>query len=268
MAGEPKHSNQLEQFMLLAKNTKGPALIALIKQLLEAPGVYVFGEFLELPCIQEMSKGPNEGYCQLLNMFAYGTYHDYKAFKDTLPPLTETQKNKLRHLTIVNLAANMQVIPYSVLLKDLEVGSVRELEDLVIEAVYADVIRGKLDQCRQQLEVDACIGRDIRSQGMGHIASILAQWCSGCESISASIEQEVSRVSHCRESHLKALQHIETEVGNIRRMMSATTSTSTQDMDPLGEQEGEGAMAGSGAERRQTPLQMISKAKSLNNQRH
>ncbi|CAB1317122.1 unnamed protein product [Coregonus sp. 'balchen'] len=251
MSGEPKHINQLEPFMLLAKNAKGPALIALINQLLEAPGVYVFGEFLELPCIQELSKGPNEGYCQLLNMFAYGTYHDYKAFKDTLPPLTETQKNKLRHLTIVNLAANTQVIPYSTLLKDLEVGSVRELEDLVIEAVYADVIRGKLDQCRQQLEVDACIGRDIRSQGMGRISSILAHWCSGCESISASIEEEVGRVSQCRESHLKTLQHIEAE-----------------DMDPLGEQEREGALAGSGAERRQTPLQMISKAKSLNNQRH
>lgn len=55
MAGEPKHSNQLEQFMLLAKNTKGPALIALIKQLLEAPGVYLFGEFLGLPCIQEVT---------------------------------------------------------------------------------------------------------------------------------------------------------------------------------------------------------------------
>lgn len=36
--------------------------------------------------------------------------------------------------------------------------------------------------------------------------------CSDCESMSASIEQEVGRVSHCRESHLKALQHIETEV--------------------------------------------------------
>ncbi|KAJ8011587.1 hypothetical protein DPEC_G00059800 [Dallia pectoralis] len=266
MAGEPKHSNQLEQFILLAKTAKGPALITIINQLLEAPGVYVFGEFLELPCIQELFKGPNEGYSQVLNMFAYGTYQDYKVFRDTLPPLTETQKNKLRHLTIVNLAANVQVIPYSLLLRDLEVDSVRQLEDLVIEAVYANVIRCKLDQCKQQLEVDACIGRDVRSEGMCHIASVLALWCSGCESVSASIEQEVGRVSQCREKHLQSLHQLETEVGNITRMV--LTSTSSQEMDPLGvgEQEGEGTVAR--AERRHTSLPIISKAKTFTNQRH
>ncbi|XP_019898142.2 COP9 signalosome complex subunit 7b isoform X2 [Esox lucius] len=262
MAGEANHSNQLEQFMLLAKKAKGPALIALINQLLEAPGVYVFGEFLELPCIQELLKGPNEGYTQLLKMFAY-------VFKDTLPPLTETQKNKLRHLTIVNLAANMQVIPYAWLLRDLEVGSVRQLEDLVIEAVYANVIRCKLDQSQLQLEVDACLGRDVRSEGMGCIASVLAQWCRDCESVSASVEQEVGRVGQSRGSHLRALQQIEAEVANISRMISARDiSERYQEMDPLGvgEQEGEGSVAG--AESRQTPLKMVSELKTFTNQRH
>ncbi|MGH0175055.1 UNVERIFIED_CONTAM: hypothetical protein FKN15_069538 [Acipenser sinensis] len=49
---KPTH-NPLEQFILLAKRAKGAALTALITQVLEAPGVYVFGELLELPCIQE-----------------------------------------------------------------------------------------------------------------------------------------------------------------------------------------------------------------------
>jgi hypothetical protein len=49
MAGEQKpSSNLLEQFILLAKGTSGSALTALISQVLEAPGVYVFGELLEL----------------------------------------------------------------------------------------------------------------------------------------------------------------------------------------------------------------------------
>ncbi|KAL0966470.1 hypothetical protein UPYG_G00295670 [Umbra pygmaea] len=139
---EEKQSTQLEQFILLAKN---------------------YG----------LAKGPNNGYSQLLNVFAYGTYH--KVLKDTLPPLTETQKKKLRHLTIINLAENMQVIPKSILLRDLEVDSVRELEDLLINAVHADVIRCKLDQCRQQLEVDSCIGRDIQSERLGDINSMLTQ---------------------------------------------------------------------------------------------
>ena len=47
-------SNPLEQFVLLAKNTRGAAAVELVKQVLEAPGVYVFGELLDMPHIQEV----------------------------------------------------------------------------------------------------------------------------------------------------------------------------------------------------------------------
>uniref|UniRef100_A0A8C8YF56 COP9 signalosome subunit 7B n=1 Tax=Prolemur simus TaxID=1328070 RepID=A0A8C8YF56_PROSS len=78
MAGEQKpSSNLLEQFILLAKGTSGSALTALISQVLEAPGVYVFGELLELTNVQELAEGANAAYLQLLNLFAYGTYPDY-----------------------------------------------------------------------------------------------------------------------------------------------------------------------------------------------
>uniref|UniRef100_A0A670ZGP2 COP9 signalosome subunit 7B n=1 Tax=Pseudonaja textilis TaxID=8673 RepID=A0A670ZGP2_PSETE len=58
MAGEPKPAcNLLEQFILLARGTSGSALIALINQVLEAPGIYVFGELLELTNVREVSAG-------------------------------------------------------------------------------------------------------------------------------------------------------------------------------------------------------------------
>ena len=47
--------NQLEQFTLLAKGVKGAACLELIKQVLEAPGVHVFGELLAMPNIIEVS---------------------------------------------------------------------------------------------------------------------------------------------------------------------------------------------------------------------
>ena len=43
-----------EQFVLLAKSAKGPAVVELIKQVLAAPGVYVFGELLAMPTVQEV----------------------------------------------------------------------------------------------------------------------------------------------------------------------------------------------------------------------
>uniref|UniRef100_A0A9L0JCS1 COP9 signalosome subunit 7B n=1 Tax=Equus asinus TaxID=9793 RepID=A0A9L0JCS1_EQUAS len=82
MAGEQKpSSNLLEQFILLAKGTSGSALTALISQVLEAPGVYVFGELLELANVQELAEGANAAYLQLLNLFAYGTYPDYIGYQ-------------------------------------------------------------------------------------------------------------------------------------------------------------------------------------------
>ena len=46
--------NPLEQFILLAKGTRGAAIISLINQVLETPGIYVFGELLQLPSVQEV----------------------------------------------------------------------------------------------------------------------------------------------------------------------------------------------------------------------
>ena len=46
------HSHNLEQYVLLAKSARGAGLVALINQTLEAPGVYVFGELIEMPSVK------------------------------------------------------------------------------------------------------------------------------------------------------------------------------------------------------------------------
>lgn len=69
----------LEQFLLLAKTARGAAAVELVKRALEAPGVYVFGELLETECVKELSTGPDANYVKLLELFAYGTYSDYKS---------------------------------------------------------------------------------------------------------------------------------------------------------------------------------------------
>lgn len=79
MAGEQKpSSNLLEQFILLAKGTSGSALTALISQVLEAPGVYVFGELLELANVQEVGVLPDSFFIisQLARGFSAGVLGD------------------------------------------------------------------------------------------------------------------------------------------------------------------------------------------------
>ncbi|KFV53501.1 COP9 signalosome complex subunit 7b [Tyto alba] len=274
MAGEQKPScNLLEQFILLAKGTSGSALTALINQVLEAPGVYVFGELLELTNVQELAEGSHAAYFQLLNLFAYGTYPDYvvlnlvfltlTANKDNLPELTVTQKNKLKHLTIVSLASRMKCIPYSVLLKDLDMRNLRELEDLIIEAVYTDIIQGKLDQRNQVLEVDFCIGRDIQKKDISNIVKTLQEWCDGCEAVLLGIEQQVLRANQYKENHHRTQQQVEMEVTNIKKTLKATASSSAQEMEQqLVERE-----CPPHTEQRQ-PTKKMSKVKGLVSSRH
>lgn len=55
-------------------------------------------------------------------------------------------KKKLKHLTIVTMAISNKCIAYSDLLEQLDIGCVRELEDLIIESIYAGkYIKNKFD---------------------------------------------------------------------------------------------------------------------------
>ncbi|KAI4897186.1 hypothetical protein NFI96_025398, partial [Prochilodus magdalenae] len=193
----------------------GSALAQAISSLLETPGLYVFSDILELPNVRELETGPHAPVYQLLNLFAYGTYSDYKERAASLPELTPSQKNKLRHLSIISLASNLKCLPYSLLLQQLELKNVRELEDLLIEAVYCDIIHGKLDQRNQQVEVDFSVGRDLGPNELPNIANTLQEWCAGCEAVLSGIEEQVSRANQYRESQLKVKVQVETEVSAL-----------------------------------------------------
>lgn len=60
---KPVAHNPLEQFLLLAKGTKGAACQDLIKTVLEAPGVYVFSELLDQPNIREVNTPIQTDWC-------------------------------------------------------------------------------------------------------------------------------------------------------------------------------------------------------------
>ena len=44
---------------------------------------------------------------------------------------------------------------------------------LIIEAFYADVIKGKLDQLNNHLEIDFAIGRDVTDHQVDEILNVL-----------------------------------------------------------------------------------------------
>ena len=55
------------------------------------------------------------------------------------------------------------------------------LEDLIIDAIYADVVRGKLDQKQQQFEVQYTMGRDLKPGQLEELLEALQDWCARFE---------------------------------------------------------------------------------------
>ena len=97
--------DDLSNFLLLAKSTKGAACAALVKQALDHPNIYVFGELLDMTNVAEVTRTSNNksripitltvrcctrmlalqlagtpasAVLDLLKLFAYGTWSDYK----------------------------------------------------------------------------------------------------------------------------------------------------------------------------------------------
>ena len=47
---------------------------------------------------------------------------------------------------------------------------------MIIEAIYADIIHGKLDQKNKQIEIEYALGRDIKPETVGVIADVVQEW--------------------------------------------------------------------------------------------
>ncbi|KAF8627695.1 hypothetical protein AX15_004293 [Amanita polypyramis BW_CC] len=216
---------KLEPFLLMAKSAKGAAAAKLVQDATAAPGVYVFSELLDQPSIQELGNTErHEPYLSLVQLFAYKTYQDYVQHKGRLPPLNQAQITKLKHLSIVSLAAERRILPYSDLLKALDMPNIRELEDLVIDAIYLDVLRGKLDQSKELLEVEYTMGRDLESGKLESILAALRDWSSTTSAVLATLDSKIESAAAqtltkrtSQEEHERTLQATVKEVAERHR---------------------------------------------------
>ncbi|CAI2181473.1 8294_t:CDS:2 [Funneliformis geosporum] len=215
---------RLEPYLLLSKSAKGGACVQLIKDALAAPGVYVFAELLSMPNVAELQKNEQHvSYHTLLRLFSYGTYKDYKEHVSTLPPLDATQLNKLKHLSIVSLSEESRTIPYDILLHYLDIPNVRELEDLIIEAVYQDVIKGKLDQKRKQLEIEYTMGRDLRPGQIDQMLEVLSVWSQTSEEILKVTDAKITQVRDTAIENKKQREDYEKEVERLRKEVKSNS---------------------------------------------
>ncbi|KAH7103280.1 hypothetical protein BKA62DRAFT_828687 [Auriculariales sp. MPI-PUGE-AT-0066] len=192
MSEVTKFTARLEPFLLMGKSAKGAAAAKLVQDATAAPGVFVFGELLELDGVKDLQNNESHSNAhRLLNLFAYGTYTDYLANKSTLPALNASQTLKLKHLSLVSLASQTRLLSYATLQRQLDVPTIRELEDLIIDAIYQDLLVGKLDQRHQRLEVKSVVGRDVPASQLQNMLDALTE-CGVISALDKKIQEVAS----------------------------------------------------------------------------
>ncbi|KAH9994438.1 hypothetical protein BJV77DRAFT_994701 [Russula vinacea] len=202
---------KLEPFVLMSKSAKGAAAAKLVQDAISAQGVYFFAELLDAPNVKELANSEqHQVYYALLEIFAYKTYQDYLQQKVALPELSQAQTTKLKHLSLLSYAMQQRVLPYSYLQANLDIPTIRQLEDLIIEAIYLDIIRGRLDQKEQQFEVEYTIGRDVPHEAIAGILASLEQWSSTTETLLQTLDSKlVSLSDHNTTKAFENAQHEE-----------------------------------------------------------
>ncbi|VDB86549.1 unnamed protein product [Peniophora sp. CBMAI 1063] len=187
---------KLEPFLLMAKSAKGAAAAKLVQDATAAPGVYVFSELLELPSIAELKNSEtHKQFYSLLELFAYGTYPEYKQKKDSLPALNDAQTTKLKHLSLVSSSMQSRILPYAPLLSSLDLPTVHALEQLIIDAIYSELLRGKLDQNQQQFQVEYTVGRDVPNDALASLLASLEDWSATTSSLLSTLDAKLNALS-------------------------------------------------------------------------
>ncbi|GAA97251.1 uncharacterized protein L969DRAFT_152547 [Mixia osmundae IAM 14324] len=189
----------LEPYLLLAKSARGAGLAQLTAKVTASPEIWFFSELLDMPSIRELAHSEtHSGHHKLLEIFAYGTLSHYRQAVSTtpdLPKLDPAQEIKLKQLTLLSAASDHRVLPYSGLMKALELTSTSEVEDLIIRTIYAQVLSGRLDQARSRFLVDEVIGRDVRyPEGVVELSENLREWQTRIEATLGALNEQIDLV--------------------------------------------------------------------------
>ena len=157
----------------------------------------------------------------LLRVFAYGTLPEYRQHESGLPPLSPAQLLKLRQLTVVQMADASVSLPYDELMSALEMSSVRELEDMLInECIAPGLLRGKLDHKRRAFEVHSCpVGRDLRPGQLKEIIDQLAAWHDNSKDVLARLDSQMTRTTEEAERRKEHRKDVADAAETLRREM-------------------------------------------------
>ncbi|KAJ3341888.1 hypothetical protein HDU83_006393 [Entophlyctis luteolus] len=126
-----------------------------------------------------------------------------------------------------------EVIPYSKLQSSLRIANIRELEDLVIDAMYLGMIEGKLDQKTMTLRVEKAMGRDLQPGQTQNVLAHLSSWLDTSASVLSAIDTQIQKIVVSDANYLseKDIYDKELETAKATALKTLKSRTSFGDLD-------------------------------------
>ena len=139
-----------QQFLELIKNFKGKELEKVIERILESD-LYITSEFLNCPNIQALKSGNK--YYDTLYLFSMLTYADYRKSSAKYLPLNQKLLNKLKCVSILELAKEKKYLEYSYLKNSFDIKTNFELEELLFNLISRELINGKVNSKNEYVSI-------------------------------------------------------------------------------------------------------------------
>jgi COP9 signalosome complex subunit 7 len=119
------------------------------------------------------------------------------------------------------IIADRKSIPYDTIFGAVQVESVRELEDLIIDVMYAGLLGGKMHHDERVLHVDWVSGRDVNPESLGDLVNGLQQW-----SVKTPIVLDSKLIDRCQTSRT-LLTALEDQIAYLRNQNAQDASDRT-----------------------------------------
>lgn len=235
----------IKDFAEEAKLLGGADLHEMIGEVLNMHNVFSFGELLLVPSVQQLRETEHHIALSTLELFAYGNLRDYASNPENFFTLSDSQVYRLKLLTLVSLAYHHKQLPYTVLHKELDTTSSRELEDVVIEAVFHGLLSAKIDQKNEIVRISSCAGRDVTSNNLVNMLNSITSWKENCVELMSSIQESSGHIAgqrasareqscHLHDSVAQGLKEIFASHGGVRPVSGGMTAKMFSDSSLMG----------------------------------
>lgn len=127
-------------------------------------------------------------------------------------------------------------MPYAEMMQVLQIQDVRQLEDKIIDCIYNDLLKGRLDQKNNCLHVSSTFGRDVQDSAMNSIVERLQDWDRRLAGAQTYME---AQMENCQKNvHTNFTNQVASEI-NYQKSLAHAISREKKDADRTGGAEGQ-----------------------------